>query len=845
MHDFTYHYGFDEAAGNYQTKNYTGEGRESDEVRAIAQFGADIPSTPNDQNPNNDFVNNANFTILPDGNTGFMRMYVWDRNISGAKFLRVDAPAGISGLYETATASFGTALSGTAVGGDIVEVNNGSNKLACTVPNNAAELDGKVALIDRGECDFSKKVFNVQQAGAVAAIICNFEDALIGGMAAGDNANDVTIPSIFIKSGDCGIIRGFLSEGAVTISMLQTSSTGPDSLDGSFDNGIIAHEYAHGISTRLTGGPGASSCLRDFDTDNDGSPDDGEQMGEGWSDFFSLITTVRPGDDKNMLRGVGTFVSRQENNGQGLRRYPYTTDMSVNPNTYENIITRGVPYGTGEVWATVLWDLYWDFVEEYGWDPDVIKGDKGNNIAIQLIMDGMKLQPCNPTMVDGRDAILMADQINNGGANQCLIWRTFAKRGLGFGADAGELFVRNDTRESFEELPSCLKTIKISKELTPVINPGEEIEVTLTITNHKEGTASGVTVTDEIPDGASLVVGSSNKEVENSGGVLSFDLGSLDSGQSDTISYKLNSAANKNSIRLFYDDMENGEDNWFPVPLEGTNLWYIDEIMARSGTNSFTVSDIATSSRQNLQIGDPLIVSGTQPVLRFFHYYDTEPAADGGFVEISKDGGVNWINAEPYIFRNPYRGAITYTTFAIPNLNAFWGKTDEFIATYIDLSSFIGEEILFQFRFATDSNTPGVGWFVDDVEYMDMYNYQSEACVSESGGGNVCTLAPEKGTIVESNASTPSHNPYPRDFEFQLYPNPARSIVQLSVQTEEPTQLDLQLFSIEGKLIRQERFPSTSLNELISWDVSDVAAGFYFVKLSSPTGSVTKKLVIE
>ena len=56
----------------------------------------------------------------------------------------------------------------------------------------------------------------------------------------------------------------------------EAASTGPRYLDGAFDNGIIAHEFAHGISTRLTGGPTNSGCLSNE-----------EQMGEGWVTSFT------------------------------------------------------------------------------------------------------------------------------------------------------------------------------------------------------------------------------------------------------------------------------------------------------------------------------------------------------------------------------------------------------------------------------------------------------------------------------------------------------------------------------------------------------------------------------
>jgi hypothetical protein len=95
-----------------------------------------------------------------------------------------------------------------------------------------------------------------------------------------------------MKKGDCALLRQYAGAG-LNISLVQPVVNGPEFVDGDFDNGIIAHEYAHGISNRLTGGPSNSGCLGNA-----------EQMGEGWSDFFSLIMSVRPGDVATTKRGV-------------------------------------------------------------------------------------------------------------------------------------------------------------------------------------------------------------------------------------------------------------------------------------------------------------------------------------------------------------------------------------------------------------------------------------------------------------------------------------------------------------------------------------------------------------
>ena len=73
---------------------------------------------------------------------------------------------------------------------------------------------------------------------------------------------------------------------------------------------------------------------------------------------------------------------------------------------------------------------------------------------MQLVTDGMKLQPCNPGFVTGRDAILEADVLNNNGDNRCHIWKAFAKRGLGFGATQGSSNNVMDGTQSFDMPPT-------------------------------------------------------------------------------------------------------------------------------------------------------------------------------------------------------------------------------------------------------------------------------------------------------------------------------------------------------------------------------------------------------
>ena len=218
--------------------------------------------------------------------------------------------------------------------------------------------------------------------------------------------------------------------------------------DSSLDNSVIIHEYGHGISERLTGGPSNVGCLF-----ND------EQMGEGWSDWFALVLTAKGGE-------TGPDAREIRPTGPRIRSAPYSTDMTLNPVTYGDLDELLVPHGVGYAWGSMLWEMYWSLVDQHGFAsltssahiaPEGGRGatSSGNKIALQLVVDGMKLQPCNPSFVEARDAILLADQINNDGVNQCPIWEAFAKRGLGVSADAGSAYSITDGSEAFDVPAEC------------------------------------------------------------------------------------------------------------------------------------------------------------------------------------------------------------------------------------------------------------------------------------------------------------------------------------------------------------------------------------------------------
>ncbi|GIK55951.1 MAG: hypothetical protein HND44_14210 [Chloroflexi bacterium] len=220
--------------------------------------------------------------------------------------------------------------------------------------------------------------------------------------------------------------------------------------DGALDNGIVAHEYGHGIASRMVGGPSNVSCLNNA-----------EAMLEGWADWQALIMTMENGDLGADQRGIGTYVLNQPPTGGGLRPAPYTTDMTVNSYTYADLPGVVGAHGVGFVWATMLWEMNWALINAHGFDEDLYPPDppvntwSGNQLAHALVTEALNLTPCGPGFVDGRNAILNADMALTGGENQCPIWAAFAKRGLGFSASQGSPNNTNDGTAAFDTPLFC------------------------------------------------------------------------------------------------------------------------------------------------------------------------------------------------------------------------------------------------------------------------------------------------------------------------------------------------------------------------------------------------------
>ena len=494
MHDVFYNYGFDEASGNFQANNYGKGGAERDGVHADAQDGSG--------------TNNANFSTPADGTRGRMQMYIW--NPSGTQqnvMIKSSSLAGLS--YPSQYAAFGPKPFDTLTA-ELILVNDSTSNptFACSSVKN--DLTGKIALVFRGgTCNYVTRVLNAQNAGAIGVIVVNNTTSTT---TMTGTSSLITIPSLMVNSTNGVALRSRLDSNiSLSVSMIP-----PVQFDSDMDNVVIAHEYGHGISNRLSGGPLNSSCLSGQ-----------EQAGEGWSDFFGLALTAKASDSSS-AKGIGTWLSNQPTSGLGIRTYRYSRNLTTNPVTYNSIKTLSVPHGVGTVWCSMLYDIMWDMSDKYGFNDNIYDPTTGgNNMTLQLVIDALKLQPCNPGFVNLRNSIIAADSIRYGGANKELLWRAFARRGLGLSANQGAVTSRTDGEEAFDlpeftPINTGLYSENAWKTVTMIPNPANDY------------------VSLALPDGTSFVkvtlydlAGKQIAQMETSqfaNGVARFDINSIENG---------------------------------------------------------------------------------------------------------------------------------------------------------------------------------------------------------------------------------------------------------------------------------------------------------------------------
>lgn len=765
LHDLFYDHGFDEASGNAQVSNFGRGGVEGDPLLAEIQ--------------DNSGFNNANMSTPADGESPRMQMYLWDSKdaIIGEDYgVKVTSGDSVDLLLEAQRASFGKGQFDVA--GSLVRVDDGSIitidedgdiidgtvKDGCEATINGAQIAGKIALIDRGACSFTQKVKHAQDAGAIAVLITNnsgtTDPAPMGG-----SDDDVKIPSMGLSLNDAKVIDALLDAGKeVSVSMFNKQPFKASS----WDNAIIAHEWGHYISNRLVGN--SSGLINQ----------QGRSMGEGWGDFHALLLVSEADDAKlegnEMLQKGYAAASYVSSFYTGIRNYPYSTDMAVNPLTFANVElgngTRADNDGNAEVhdagepWAVMLWDSYVALIND-----ERHSFVEARSLMMDYLVAGYKMTPVAPTYTEARDALLAAAYANDVEDYE-LIAAAFARRGMGFGAVSPERFDRKHTGvvESYEA--TLAKFIVVDHNIDAdyegmtagycskdgIVDKGETATISFTVAN------KGSEVFENI-DAVVKVTSDHKVTLANEGKISFSNVLPYNDATSTPIEFTLDEAgtADKVTFELSFPDLDedtkpadyvlstavnmgfaskdieknmstsNMEDysglaDFQEVVLSGgelskgtgsletrfASLFPVDSQYMYIENHSFT-SDVAFETK-------PFTVGyGGDFTMSWFQFYEIEAGFDGGVVEISVNDG-EWVDVTEMGGVFGGTGYSTELKNLLPGRKTFSGDLP--IPGEMESLNFgtalNGNQVQLRFRIVSDNTASGFGWIVDNVTFSNI-----------------------------------------------------------------------------------------------------------------------------
>ncbi len=95
-----------------------------------------------------------------------------------------------------------------------------------------------------------------------------------------------------------------------------------------------------------------------------------KRLGEGWSDAMALFLTRRATDTGAAPAPIGWYVLGGTETSGGIRRYPYSTNMSVSPLLFSQLQRDTEIHRIGEVWCLMLYEMFWALVEAHGFSSN-------------------------------------------------------------------------------------------------------------------------------------------------------------------------------------------------------------------------------------------------------------------------------------------------------------------------------------------------------------------------------------------------------------------------------------------------------------------------------------------
>ena len=792
LHDWYYDSGFDEAAGNAQDDNFGRGGVGGDSIKGQAQ----------------DFsgFSNANMMTPADGGRPRMRMYVFP---SLSNMLDVQAPAAIAGKK-----AIGVSMSGPQtfdVSGNVVIATFANGPTTCTVTN-AAALAGKIALFDFDNtdgtgCSFSTRIARLTTTTTAIAQLMIYTNTPPANPAGAVNitgfvpANTKPFGSVSFNNGQ--LIKAQLAAGQTMTARLFRAAD----RDGGIDNQIVFHEFFHYVSNRLVGnGSGLNT-------------NHAAGMGEGWSDFNALLLTARENDtlvasnaEFNGTYALATWATSgvrfdgAPNNGYyfGIRRYPYSTDMTKNPLTFKHI-TNGValPVGpannggadgannaevhnTGEVWAAMLWEGYAGLLRDTLGNTPRLSFQQAQDRMKRYLIGGLKATPVSPTFTEARDALL-AMALANDLADYVVLRRAFAKRGAGSHAVPPDRFSATNTGvvEDFFVGPelvfdaATLDDSGASCDHDGVLDHGEI--GTLTVTMRNTGTtrlnATTATVSTPsldawFPDGATLTFPPASLGATTTASVrvayaqsvtgiqqLDFQIDVSDpqlaAVQSKTVGFRTNTddiAASSATDTV--ESTAAAATTGFGASFVNVAPWR--RVALTPLAFAWHADDAGGGSDQYL-VSPPLTVGpGGSLGVAFDHAWSFEADAsgnfDGGVVELSVNGGAFVDIGAPI-----YNGTLIVYAGDVNPLQgrpALVGSSGGTLHASLTQAVPPGSTVQVRFRAASDGAVGAAGWTIDNIAYTGVLERPFTTVVPDPDSCTQVPVSADLGITLDDGVTT-------------------------------------------------------------------------------------------
>ncbi|KKY34064.1 putative extracellular elastinolytic metalloproteinase [Diaporthe ampelina] len=172
----------------------------------------------------------------------------------------------------------------------------------------------------------------------------------------GGRAGDPVEITVHSSLGETAVMTTPADGSSPRLSLGIWTGVGTPYRDSAFDSTVLLHEYMHGVTVRLVGGPATSGCL---------SGSDGLSLNEGYSDLVPTLLRVKAGDTRNTDYTIADWATGE---AIGLRSHYISTSLQTTPLTFEslNALSSSGGYDLATVWAAALYEVFWNLVDTYG-----------------------------------------------------------------------------------------------------------------------------------------------------------------------------------------------------------------------------------------------------------------------------------------------------------------------------------------------------------------------------------------------------------------------------------------------------------------------------------------------